>query len=127
MNCNKIKEALKTATKEIKEAVLEKSEKMTAEEKLKYIKEHPEMSSEQIQEFLKGDNLEDLIRKAEDGFEKIKEGVNKNLIDPLAETLEKVKKDPDVVKLREVLNMESSLNDIVGGFKDFGKALWKKF
>lgn len=129
------KELLKACESE-KPEVVNPVEGLTPEERLakvrEMIAENPELTAEEIDNLLNGvfePSAEDEVSKLEESvktaFEELKsvgqDILDSDLIQSLKAKIDALVHDKDVEQLREVLNMESSLNDICAASKEFTK------
>lgn len=141
MELKDLKNKIKSAADSIKEAVnniLNSEEELTPEERIRKIIERLDSDNS----YTKEDALRDLeiIFEAEEVEEdtetlwekatmktlELKEMFNDKVIDPVKNKIDEAKKNEDVKKLKSVLNMQSSLSEILNAFEDFGKNIFKK-
>lgn len=130
------KELLKACESE-KPEVVNPVEGLTPEERLakvrEMIAENPELTAEEIDNLLNGvfeprpaeDEVSKLEENVKAAFEELKsvgqDILDSDLIQGLKAKIDALVHDKDVEQLREVLNMESSLNDICAASKEFTK------
>lgn len=150
-NWKKINESLKASAASFKEASeefingvkasvveLKEDKRPTREEIFERIKNNPNLSDEEIAAMVREASLTDeereerllkeLKEKVLEGYDALKNKgseflENSELVEMLGEKIQKVIDDKDVKELREVLTMESSLNDIMAGAKKFTKSI----
>ncbi len=135
---------IKESAKELLKVIDKETEKpaQTPEERLeeirKKIKENPGMDQKEIDEMLAGvfnepgDDMgfEEIKANVLDEWAKLKEKMNglvdNDVVTKMKEKIDSLIHDKDVEQLREVLNMESSLNDICSATKDFTKSVGER-
>lgn len=112
----------------------------TPEERLQEVRrkisENPNMSQAEIDELLKevfnkpSGGFDELKEEALKGFEELKEKtkdlLSNDVMNSIKERIDNIIHDKDVEQLREVLNMESSLNDICDATKEFTKSVSRR-
>lgn len=139
-----IKEAGEEFINGVKASVSEPKEEErcpSRDEIFEIVKNNPNLTSEEIAEMVRKASLteeereesllEELKEKVLEGYTTLKEKGSEflessELVERLGDKIQKVIDDKDVKELREVLTMESSLNDIMAGAKKFTKSIGKR-
>ena len=154
INWKKINESLKASATSFKEAgeeffsgvkasvvELNEDKRPSRDEIFEMVKNNPNLTSEEIAEMVRKASLTDeereenllneLREKVLEGYEALKNKgseflENSELVEKLGNKIQKMIDDKDVKELREVLTMESSLNDIIAGAKKFTKNIGQR-
>ena len=154
INWKKINESLKASATSFKEAgeeffsgvkasvvELNEDKRPSRDEIFEMVKNNPDLTSEEIAEMVRKASLTDeereenllneLKEKVLEGYEALKNKgseflENNELVEKLGNKIQKMIDDKDVKELREVLTMESSLNDIIAGAKKFTKNIGQR-